>query len=118
MLIDDQIVAVKRHLGLNSASEALYPFVTVFFSVKRILTTLPASTEAAVVEILAKLDATEAAMTSALSRLRASTVGRIRLNHEELRDLREERLAWRRELAALLGVPLMAEGSRGQIMVQ
>ena len=115
-LSEDQIVAVRRHLGLNSANRALYPFVNTFFTIRQILTTLPAETEAAVVDILDRLDATEAAMSKALTRLRVIGVGSIKLSgDDELRALREERLAWRRELATITGCPLM-DGARGALM--
>jgi hypothetical protein len=38
-------VSIKRHLGLNTTSEAVYPWVAVWYSVSRILDTLPAETE-------------------------------------------------------------------------
>ncbi len=116
-LTDEQITNCLRHLGCNAANRALYPFVNTFSTIRQILTTLPIATEAAVVDILAKLTATEDAMTGALRRLKANAVGAIRLTGDgELRALRDERLAWRRELATITGCPLL-DGARGALMV-
>ena len=105
-------VTIKRHLGLNSASAALYPFIPTFFSVDQVLTTLPAATESEARTILGRLSAIEAQLSSALDRFKASVVGSIHLSADEPGRLRAELRQWRRELATLLGLPA-AQGHAG-----
>jgi hypothetical protein len=108
-------VSVKRALGYNSASEALYPIIPPPYSLNQVLDTLPAETETEVRSILTRLTAIETALDTAIGRLKAIQVGSIKLNDQETRQLRAERAAWRRELSTLLGVPLAR--APGQIVV-
>src|SRR5215813_8005189 len=107
-LTDAEIVSARRHLGVNAALEALYPFVETFFSVKRILTTLPAATEDEVRAILACLDAREASIDRAHGD-QALAVGSITLNPRDRDILWTEIRRWRRELSTLVGIPLRSE---------
>lgn len=101
-----QKVAIKRHLGMNSAAPSWYPYVDPFVAIGQILDTLPAATESECVVILTRLAAIEASLDAARSRLKASEVGSIKLNASEIGQLRAELHRWRRELSILLGVPL------------
>ncbi len=109
-------VSIKRHLGLNSASEALYPWVPTFYSVNRVLDTLPAAAETEARTILARLTDIETRLSSALDRFKASVVGSIKLNAEEVSRLRSEMRLWRRELSTLLGVPLLQSAAAIQVV--
>lgn len=110
-----QKVAIKRHLGMNSAAPSWYPYVDPFVAVGQILETLPAATEAECVVILTRLAAIETSLDAARSRLKAEQVGSIKLNGAEIRQLRGELNRWRAELSILLGVPRV--NRPGQIVV-
>lgn len=105
-----ELVACKRHLGMNSAAPSWYPYVDSFVTVGQILATLPPETEVECKAILTKLADIETRLTDALDRRQASAVGSITLNADELRDLRGELRRWRRELANLVGVPAVGGG--------
>jgi hypothetical protein len=105
-LTDAQKVSIKRHLGLNAASGALYPFVDVFFSVEEVLSTLPAATETEVIALLDRLAALETSLDGASTqRLQAIKVGSITLRDDETDKLWREVGRWRRELSTILGIP-------------
>lgn len=109
-LTDAEKVSIRRHLGLNSASAAWYPYIETFFSANSILETLPAATETECRAILTRLTDIETALDSARGRLKASEVGSIALNNEEPKHLRRELQHWRSELSTLLGIPLRSRG--------
>src|SRR5262249_28620845 len=109
-LTDAQRISVRRHLGIPAPGPTRAWLVDPWISVDNVRDAIPAAAETEVVNVLAFLDATETAMSAALTRLKAAKVGSITLNHEELRDLREERQAWRRELANVTGLPLLHGG--------
>lgn len=108
-------VSIRRHLGLNSASRAWYPYISTFFSADDVLETLSTEAETECRSILTRLTSLETALDAAVTRLKASKVGSIELNHDETRQLGAELGRWRRELSALLGVPIARRG--GQITV-
>jgi hypothetical protein len=111
VLSDAQKTVIRRHLGYHSAAEANYPFIDTFWSVTRILETLPAATESEVISILDRLATIEASLSSATNlRLQASSVGGIKLNPDEIDRLWTEIKRWRRELSALLGLPRLNAG--------
>ncbi len=99
-------VSIRRHLGLNSAAAANYPWVDTFHAVNEILTNTPAATETEARAILTRLTDIETRLSGALDRLQASTVGSINLNARETSQLRGELKRWRSELSTLLGVPM------------
>jgi hypothetical protein len=103
---DAEKVSIRRHLGINSASKAWYPYITVFFAVDDVLETLPAASETECRSILTRLTGIETQLDAALGRLKASAVGTIKLNADETRQVRAELWRWRAELSNLLGVPL------------
>ncbi len=105
-LTDAEKVSVRRHLGLNSANAALYPFVPTFFAINDVLDTLPAASEEECRAILERLALIERELGDAITLLAASQDGSITLNAEQTRQLRAERHQWRRELSTLLGVPI------------
>jgi hypothetical protein len=110
-LTDTQKTAVRRHLGYNAASEALYPFVDTFFSVTRVLSDLPAATEDEVVTILGRLSALESALDGAPGRgMKVTHLGTIDLNPQEADRLWVEVRRWRRELSTILGLPRLNAG--------
>lgn len=109
-LTDAEKVSIRRHLGLNSASAANYPFIETFFSANQVLETLSATAETECRTILTRLTNIETSLDSALGRLKASEVGSITLNNEEPGHLRRELKHWRRELAVLLGIPIRDRG--------
>lgn len=111
-LTDAEKTAIRRHLGLNSASSALYPFVPTFFAVNGVLDTLPEATETEARTILQRLEFIEAELDEAITLLAASRDGSITLNPDQTRQLRTERHQWRRELSTLLGVPLARTGTQ------
>ena len=43
-LTEAERVAIKRHLGMNSAAQANYPWIDTFFSVGQVMDTLGAGT--------------------------------------------------------------------------
>lgn len=115
-LTDAERVSVRRHLGMNSASAALYPWVPTFFAVNDVLDTLPAATETEARAILTRLADIESRLSDgALDRLQAAKVGEISLNGDEPEALRRELRRWRVELSTLLGLPMANAG--GQIRV-
>jgi len=106
-LTDAEKVSIKRHLGMNSAAEANYPWVDVFWAVDKVLTTLSSAAETETRSILTRLTGLETSLDAAKNRLKASAVGSIDLNDREHDKLWRELRRWRRELAVLLGVPLV-----------
>lgn len=110
MLTDAQKTAIRRHLGLNAASPALYPWVPTFYTVTQILDTLPAATEAEVVTLLDRLAAIETSLDDARKRLKATGVGSISLNRNELDQLWRERRRWIGQLSTISGVPCVTSG--------
>jgi hypothetical protein len=116
-LTEAEKVAIKRHLGLNSASAALYSFVPTFFAVGDVLDTLPAATETEARTILDRITDIESRLaTGALDRLQASRLGSIGLNPDEPDALRRELRRWRVELSNLLGLPLVGGGSEIRVV--
>jgi hypothetical protein len=116
-LTEAEKVAIRRHLGLNSAAAALYPFVPTFFAVAEVLETLPAETEAEARILLDRLADIETRLaTGALDRLQASKVGKIGLNADEPEALRRELRRWRVELSTLLGVPMIGGGAQMRVV--
>lgn len=111
-LTDAEKVSIRRHLGLNSASRAWYPYIESFFSVDDVLETLPTDAETECRVILTRLTNLETALDGALVRLKVSKAGGIVLNPDETRQLRTELEQWRRELSNLLGVPRANRGGR------
>lgn len=99
-------VSIRRHLGLNSAAAANYPWIEVFHAVNDVLTNTPAATETEARSILTRLTDIETRLSGALDRLQASAVGSIRLRDDETSQLRGELRRWRGELSTLLGVPM------------
>lgn len=115
-LTDAEKVSIRRHLGLNSASRAWYPYITAFFAVDDILGTLPTAAEDECRAILTRLTNLETALDAAILRLQATQIGSTTLNNNETRQLREEMLRWRREMSNLLGVPLATQGGRIRVV--
>lgn len=111
-LTDAERVSIRRHLGLNSANAALYPWVPTFFAVNDVLGTLSTEAETECRAILTRLTTIETALDGMLGRFKASVVGSITLNKDEPRALRSELHRWRQELSTLLGVPMMRTGTR------
>lgn len=100
-------VDIKRHLGLNSANEAWYPWVQAFFTADRILETLPTDTEDAARTILNRLTTLEADLDGTAARMKVSGLGPIKMNPVETDKLWTEIRRWRNELSILLGLPNM-----------
>jgi len=115
-LTEAERVSIRRHLGMNSANAALYPWVPTFFAVNDVLDSLPAATETETRSILTKLADIETRLAGALDRLQASKVGTINLNADETDLLHRERRRWRVELSTLLGVPLVGGGAQIRVV--
>jgi hypothetical protein len=111
-LTDAEKTAIRRHLGLNAASPALYPFVPTFHAVTNVLDTLPEATETEARAILERLAVIEGELGDAITLLAVSRDGSIAINPDHTRQLRAERHQWRRELSTLLGVPLAHNGTQ------
>lgn len=117
-LTDAQKTSIRRHLGLNAASPALYPWVPTFYTVTQILDTLPAATETEVGAILDRLAALEGSLDAASNqRLKAQKLGTITLRADETDKLWTEIKRWRRELSTITGIPIIPTGGGGIMVV-
>lgn len=118
MLTEAEKVSIRRHLGLNSAAEANYPYIDTFHAVARVLDSLPTEAETEARTILDRLTDIETRLAGeALTSLKAEKVGSIALNVRHPGHLRAELKNWRRELSTLLGVPMVGRRGGGIMVV-
>ena len=113
-LTSAQVTSAKRHLGYNAQRPAWYPLLDTFYNVDTILSDpqMPVDAVAQVGAILDRLDALEARIDDAPSRLRAAKVSSIDLQPDELDRLWREVRRWRRELSVITGLPILHPGGR------
>jgi len=90
-------------LGIPQLSNALYLLETNFDRI------LPEG-GAIVLQIVCQLDAILAQMATARSRIRASSIGEIKLNQDELSMLTGEFIRWQRQLADMMACPINPYG--------